>query len=322
MDRAASLRSQAFASSTKRTYNVHLRSYITFCSKLGILPVPISPTDVACYIAFLSTKMCFASIKQYLNIIKLLHLEAGLTDPLENNWMLSSLLSGARRAIQHKTRAKLPITLDILYQLFFDIDLQHPLELCFWAACLTAFFSFLRKSNLVPISAEAFDPVRHLNRSDFQFGEQEVLISVRATKTIQFSQKSLSIPIPRIPDSPLCPAVTLWLLFRTNPAPDTAPAFSFRQGTRLQTLTYPLFQSILKSKLQSRGIDSTLYGSHSFRRGGASAAFFLGNLSADQIRIQGDWASDAYQKYLAPDAHAKHKIAMSLRRMIEHFHST
>ena len=39
------------------------------------------------------------------------------------------------------------------------------------------------------------------------------------------------------------------------------------------------------------------YTGHSFRRGGASWAFQSG-ISGELIQVCGDWASDAYKKYL------------------------
>ena len=58
-----------------KTYPVHQLTYLDFCTKIGIAPVPISQTDLGRYIAYLSRKLTFSSVRQYLNIVRLLHLE-------------------------------------------------------------------------------------------------------------------------------------------------------------------------------------------------------------------------------------------------------
>ena len=69
-------RGAAFSDNTKKTYEPHLRSYIAFCEQSGIVPVPASDVTVAKYAAFLAQRP--SSVKQYLNIIRLLHLECNL----------------------------------------------------------------------------------------------------------------------------------------------------------------------------------------------------------------------------------------------------
>lgn len=67
------------------------QAYFAFCAKVNIPPVPLSQTDLGRYIAYLSRRLCFSSVRQYLNVIRLLHLESGFSNPLENNWYVSVL---------------------------------------------------------------------------------------------------------------------------------------------------------------------------------------------------------------------------------------
>ena len=76
------LRAGSFAESTKRTYSTYLTCYLKFCGKFGVNPVPLSTSDLGRYIAYLSLKLKFNSITNYLTVIKLLHMEAGLTNPV------------------------------------------------------------------------------------------------------------------------------------------------------------------------------------------------------------------------------------------------
>ena len=58
-------------------------------------------------------RLCFSSIQQYLNIIRLLQLESGYDNPLADNWMLKSVLQGIKRVKGNSVAHKEPITPDI-----------------------------------------------------------------------------------------------------------------------------------------------------------------------------------------------------------------
>ena len=199
-------RSNSFAASTWRTYSAQLSAYLDFCGKLNISPTPISQLDLGRYIAFLSRRLSFCSIRQYLNVVRLIHLDSGFKNPLEQNWYVASILKGVRRVKGDSSLQKLPITLDILRAIFMKLDLKCSFERSFWTACLVAFFSFFRKSNLLVQSHILFDPLRHLCASDVEFTQEGAVLTVRWSKVIQFKERILHIPLPRIQNSPFCPS--------------------------------------------------------------------------------------------------------------------
>ena len=90
-------RANSFAASTSKTYLAQLSTYLKFCTNMNIAPVPLFQENLGRYIAFLSRRLCFSSVKQYLNVVRLVHLEAGFQNPLEKNWYVSSILKGVRR---------------------------------------------------------------------------------------------------------------------------------------------------------------------------------------------------------------------------------
>ena len=67
------------------------------------------------------------------------------------------------------------------------------------ALFLVAFFSFLRISNLVPYKLSEIDHPRacYLTPSSVTFTAQGVLLRITHTKTIQFRERVLEIPLPR-----------------------------------------------------------------------------------------------------------------------------
>ena len=106
---------------------------------------------------------------------------------------------------------KEPITIEILLRLFSQFDFSKHLHVCMRALFLVAFFSFLHISNLVPYTlSDIVDPQAcHLMPSNVTFTSQEALLGITHTKTIQFCERQLEIPLPGILGSPLCPVTTL-----------------------------------------------------------------------------------------------------------------
>ena len=220
-------RKNTFAQSTKKTYLHYLMSYVKFCRELHIPFTPISTSNLARYIAHLSSRLCFRSIQNYLSVVRLVHLEGNFCDPTLSHYV-SSVLKGAKRILGDSRRPKLPITPPILLKFLGQLDLAKPRDITFWAACLVAFFSFFRKSNLFTQSITAFSPRTQLGRDHVEFNKDGVNLVVYGTKTIQFRERSLKIPLPRIRGSCLCPAQALLLSFRISPSPEQGcPLFMY-----------------------------------------------------------------------------------------------
>ena len=271
---------------------------------MGYCAVPADPATICRYAAMLARSHKFASIRPYLNIIRILHLEWGLQDPLKDNYSLSSLMKGIRRSLSAAVCRKLPITPALLSHILSTLDLSQPLDSCIWGAALIMFGAMLRRSNVLPLSQGSFDMNKHLRRQDILLYRDRLVVHIRWSKTIQFKERSLAIPLFRINGSLLCPVQAVFHAWRLSPGVHAdSPAFVYRSSAsdaEYRPLTAPVFLQAIRKGLASAGVDSALYGSHSFRRGGASHAFQAG-LSADSIRQIGDWRSQAYTAYVSHD---------------------
>ena len=274
-------RSLTYSDNTKRTYQSHLRSYLGFCALMRYPPVPVSHLTICRYAAFLAKRLSVASIKKYINIIRILHLEAGLPNPLKETWFLDTVIRGIGRHKGLGTRRKLPINPHILLKIRSLLDLSSSVDAVFWAACLLAFFGFLRKSNLFPPSAAKFDPSKHLLRDDFTLFNWGIMLTIRWSKTIQFGERILRAPIPWLPNHPLCPVQALLGAFSlTQGAPPTGPAFVIIKEGRVSPFPPSKFVSMLRTHLSSLGFQANLFSGHSFRRvpAGHSRTAYRGKL--------------------------------------------
>ena len=138
-------RCQAFAQGTKKTYQSHLRSYLAFCNEMNILPVPATDQVVAQYAAYLARRLKSSSIRQYLNIIRILHLECQLPNPCEDSWYLKMTLTGIDKVKGTAVKRKEPMKPEQLLFLKSKLNFSSPVDCIFWAACLIMFFWFIEK---------------------------------------------------------------------------------------------------------------------------------------------------------------------------------
>lgn len=122
---------------------------------------------------FLARTLSATSIPCYLNVVRILHLQHGFNNPLQEplfKFQKELLMRGIKRINSNAVRQKLPITPDILRKLHGQLDLIiNSLDASFLAACVIALFSFFRKSNLLVPSESAFDPQKTCGRVTYAF---------------------------------------------------------------------------------------------------------------------------------------------------------
>ena len=174
------------AESTKATYRSHLRKYLEYCSKIKCQPVPISNINLCRYVAYLGRSYRFCTVQQYLNIVRILHLELGLSNPLKQNWQLSSVLSGIKRGTGVAQSYKLPIHISMLRQFHRMLNHADPQDARFWAAVLACFFGLLRIGNITVKNKKSWCPDKVIKRSDVSVCTKGSVLSVSCTKTIQY----------------------------------------------------------------------------------------------------------------------------------------
>ena len=195
------LQGHVFAPSTRLTYASPRNLYLQFCILAGLSPVPLSHSNTCRCIAFISQKLAFDSIQQYINVARITHLETGHDYPFHNSWHIDTLQKGAKRVLGVLQKQELPITPYILHQMFTVVDFSAPLEVTFCASCLVAFSSFFRKSNILVKNVESFNPHLHVPQG-CDLSLDGVTLVVRWSKTIRYRQRSLYIPLPHIQDPP------------------------------------------------------------------------------------------------------------------------
>ena len=303
----------AHAASTHKNMQSHFRIFTQFCSDLRVRPLPVQPATILRYISFLSaTGRSYGTVQNHISTIKHYHRLFGFPPGWENLYSFQLALRGCKRFLGAAPARKLAITPILLSRMVSLFDATQPLQAAMRALFLVAFFSFLRKSNLVVPSARVNSP-KVPRRSDFHMSQHGAFLNIHATKTIQFFQRALCVPLPSIPGSPLCPVAALQHHLRLNAVRPSDPLFSVLSSADHITrpLTFRHFSSFLARVVAALGLDPRAYSPHSFRRGGATFAFEC-NVHAEHIKFQGYWSSDAYLVYLEMSPAQKRRAVNSM----------
>jgi hypothetical protein len=197
---------QGFAKGTLQNLKTQISKYREFCEEFGCREQPASVRTIMMYMEFLGQQFSAAStIRNYLYGVKLWHILNGFSGDQFNGYIVKRMHRGLEKKLKHNKRQALPITAQLLLDIKEVLNLDQPWDCTKWALYLTAFFLVCRKSNLVPVSVGKFDCSKQLTRGHFQQTDDGLLVVLTWTKTIQFNERKLVVPILRIKDSELCP---------------------------------------------------------------------------------------------------------------------
>ena len=138
--------------------------------------------------------------------------------------------------------------------------------------------------------------------------DQEVLfIFVEKMKNDQF-RRGHTIVIGAAPHSPLCPVKWHRLYARVRRSSKSLFHSVFKSARPL-TKTKP--NEVLKKLLAAIGVDPDSYGSHSLRRGGASAAANH-RIAIHVLARHGNWKSDAVFAYISDDMQQRLSVGRAI----------
>ena len=274
---------------TDKTRATQIKKYLEFCALYGVEPINPGYEGIAFYVAHLSNKYRYSSITGYLSGVNYyLKSHRGppivYTDPL-----VARAIRGARRVLGDTPVQALALMPEHLI-LMFQVLPVSPGHDCFWAAALFAFRTLLRKCHYT-----MSDSV--LTREAFEFFDWGMMVTVRKTKTIQFKERKLLIPVCRVKNTMLCAVHWVEEHFNLIKGRPSHPAFLIPEGDSVVPLSYALFSDILELVTSRAGIVAERISSHGFRSGGSTYLARVG-VELDVIKERGDWKSDQVLKYL------------------------
>ena len=292
-----------WAPRTRTGYGSAVRRYLSFANDHSLPPLPLSESLLLRYVAYLHLdRLAPATIKNYLSAIRAWVISMGLDEP--HIWTPRVLLACRAVARSHDPpRQVLPITYDILAHMFQFLSPSHD-HLLVAAALSLQYFACLRAAELCSNSSLSLVPSRS-DVSFYQSGSSFIMLyKCHSSKT---SSHGFEVHVG-CSGGPICAPCIMYHFLSTFPIEPASPLFRFSTGL---SLSYSLYNSIIKRLIQLAGLNPSCYSSHSVRAGAATQAARAG-LDPDSIKRLGRWRSQAYMAYLRPPPESYAELAPSL----------
>ena len=258
---------------------------------------PPCPMNVARYLTDYSDQVgAYGTVNNILSSIKKFYELSGYSLDTRSP-VIDLLLKACKRTMSSESKPKSPIQVSHIILIKNLIDFSNPLHYAFFAALVIQFFSTVRISNLLPVSANCFASNKHLKRSDIVHVQNALILTLPWSKTLQNSDNIFTIPIASNPNSVLDPVAIYLGFMYANRVPQNFPAFSYCQHGIVHILTQSVYIEYLKYFIARLGFDPVSFSSHSVRRGSASFLFECG-VKTQLLKNHGTWKSDCYYRYL------------------------
>lgn len=283
---------KSYAPNSISTRGVQVRRYLEFIQDFSdsYSPFPCPPTQAALYATWLARDLKYSSVLNYLSGLNYF-LKQNSSSTLDyTSYELSSTLRGIKRLRGAAPRQAAPLLPGHLLHMFSY--LTHNSGHNSWrAAVLCSFRGLLRKCQVTYSDS-------CLLRKDFQFFKWGMVLCIRRSKTIQFQERVLEVPVARCPNESICAVHWTERHFRELPANPDDPAFRIPSTEgRSNPLTYAIYQDSLRLFAARAGLDPSSISSHSLRRGGCTYLAMCG-ATMEELRTRGDWKSDTVFTYL------------------------
>ena len=292
--------STAVTPKTLRLKDYQWRVYTDYCRLYQEQPVPASGDTLVRFSIFLIVQRnCTVPVvKNYLSTIRRYHkLFHNIDIPSPTQYLpLAFTLRGGAKYLGRKVQQKYPVTAYMLAALTMTLPATSPFRTLY----NLLFFGLPRVGNVIPDTRTSFSRIRHLTWRKLVMCNDGVILTLPVTKTIQCFERELRIPIASSPNrTQFCVLNGLYEM-RQLPGYPTGldePVFNLFSGNAWVPLSRRDLLTMLASQLNYFGLDSKLITPSGFRKGGMSHMLLCtGNL--ELLRLQGDWKSDSYKRYI------------------------
>ena len=254
--------------STKKNLITHLNAYQKFCDRYMIQYFPCNNQQLCRFMQHLKRSFESAdSVSNYLSGLRTIMALSGLEIPDPKDRQIQMFLTGLKRIMQHAVKQAAPITPQLLVALSKVVNYRDRIETIAWTAVLLGFYMFLRKSNLALEAMDKFNALQQFTRSDVSLLglDKAMMFEIRWTKTLQFRQKILRVPVLPARNKAICPVYWVHRMLQENPGEAQDPLFLIK--TPVQKLCLSANQLIywLRKWLKLIGQDDMAFSLHSLR---------------------------------------------------------
>ena len=296
----ANTKGHSMKESTKKNILTQLTACEKFCDRYLLEYFPCDNHQLCRFGQHLSSTLeSPESAMNYMSGVRTCLALLGLQIPEANDKQIKMFTTGLKRTMPHAVKQVEPVTPQLLVRLSKVVNFKDQVKLVSWTGLLLGFYLFLHKSNLVPDTMDTFDGEHQFRRSDINLlgPDKAMMIEIRWSKTIQFKQKILRLPVLPATNKAVCPVFWVHYMVHKIPVLPDQPALAIVSANKVQALSANQLIYRFRKWLILIGADPMQYSLHSLHRGGATFAY-QADIEADMIKLLGDWASDAYKRYI------------------------
>ena len=292
---------------TVKTHLVAYNAWERWAMKFKLKVLPAESTSLAlCILNQIQLGKSFASIRSFYYGIKYVHVSQGYNDPTEHH-IVKNMLEAAHRLCKTVIRRKEPLTIEHIQSLNAAL-LVHPISLMNYRIAIIiilGFFGFLRYSEIA-----------NIRRCDIVFSATFFKIFIQHSKCDVYRDGKW-VYISASDDSFCCPLQHLLSYLQlaglTDPNSDeyiirAISPFKKTGTEKLRACNKPLSYSTAREQflnaLKMIGVKSDIFGLHSLRSGGATAAANMG-VPDRLFKKHGRWKSEQVKDgYIKDDVHS------------------
>jgi site-specific recombinase XerD len=300
---------------TIASINTYQKQFVEWCTANGRTHLPASGATTA---EFMKSRgiddgddaLAISTISNAIrSAIANYHKSNGYASPTETD-IVRDTIKTIKRIGKQGPGGKLPITINLMKHIsqHFGSGIS-PLQDRNRAMMLLMMAALLRRSEVVALQrGDVWTEDVADSPSDTPL--RALFVYVQKSKTDQ-ERRGETIVVSEASDLKLCPieAFTEWNEQLTIIQPEGEYLFcNLMTGAKLSDSTP---NHILKNALSAIGVDATEYGSHSLRKGGATA-MAKANIEERLIRRHGRWLSDAVHVYITDSTVTKLNAARSI----------
>ena len=230
--------------------------------------------------------------------------------PISHSPIIKATLAGLKRELAKPKQKKEPVTVEMLIRMAGAATIPVTLsDSRIIAMSVLAFTGFLR-----------FDELAKLRCCDLSFHDDYLELHIQSSKTDQY-RDGASVVIARVEMSKICPMDQLRQYVSVAEIDLKSDERLFRgitktsRGERLRpsgSISYTRVREIILGKFRELGYDSTKFGLHSFRSGGASLAANAG-IPDRLFKRHGRWRSEnAKDGYIKDSLESRLQVSRGL----------
>ena len=287
--------------------------FTSFCKLYHEEPIPASGDTLVRFSTYLIVQRncSIPVVKNYLSTIRRYHkLFLNVDIPSPTQYLpLQFTLRGGAKYLGRNVQQKYPVTANMLAALTMTLPDTSPFKTLY----NLLFFGLPRVGNILPDSKATFSTIRHLTWRKVFMCNDGVIITLPVTKTIQCFERELRIPISSSPDRPQFCVLAGLNAMRQLPGYPTGldqPVFNLYNGGTWAPLSRKDLVNMMSTQLNYLGLDARMITPSGFRKGGMSHMLLCtGNL--ELLRLQGDWRSDAYKRYIVIPAELRFPVTQN-----------